>query len=65
MRSAAGTPLRRLAIVFGAVAVALAIAVPIGLSARSAGPVTNYNVYVGGKGKANRATRGQTHDEKA
>jgi branched-chain amino acid transport system substrate-binding protein len=53
MRSAAGTPLRRLAIVFGAVAVALAITVPIGLSAGSAGPVTNYNVYVGGKGKAN------------
>ena len=54
MRSAAGTPLRRLAIVLGAVAVALAITVPIALSSGSArGPVTNYNVYVGGKGKAN------------
>jgi branched-chain amino acid transport system substrate-binding protein len=54
LRSAAGTPLRRLAIVLGAVAVALAVTVPIGLSSGSAaGPVTNYNVYVGGKGKAN------------
>jgi branched-chain amino acid transport system substrate-binding protein len=55
MRSAAGTPLRRLAIVLGAVAVALAITVPIALSSGSArGPVTNYVTYTGGKpGKAN------------
>ncbi len=55
MRSAAGTPLRRLAIVLGAVAVALAVTVPIGLSSSSAaGPVTNYVTYTGGKvGKAN------------
>ena len=36
MRSAAGTPLRRLAIVLGAVAVALAVTVPIALSSGSA-----------------------------
>src|SRR6476620_886996 len=55
MRSAAGTPLGRLAIVLGAVAVALAVTVPIGLSSGSArGPVTNYVTYTGGKvGKAN------------
>jgi len=54
MQSATRTPFRRLAIVFGVVAVALAVAVPMALSAGSAGPVTNYLNYVGGKpGKAN------------
>jgi branched-chain amino acid transport system substrate-binding protein len=55
MRSAAGTPLKRLAIVFGAVAVALAVTVPIALgTGTAAGPVTNYVTYTGGKpGKAN------------
>ena len=53
MRSRAGTPFGRLAIVFGAVAVALAVTVPIALGTSSAGPVTNSNGYVGGKGKAN------------
>jgi branched-chain amino acid transport system substrate-binding protein len=54
MRSAAGTPFGRLAIVFGIVAVALGVTVPIALSAGSAGgPVTNYLTYTGGKaGKA-------------
>jgi branched-chain amino acid transport system substrate-binding protein len=54
MRSRAGTPFGRLAIVLGVVALALAITVPIALGTSSAaGPVTNYNTYVGGKGKAN------------
>ena len=54
MRSRAGTPFGRLAIVFGVVALALAVTVPIALGTSSAtGPVTNYNTYVGGKGKAN------------
>src|SRR5499427_3285180 len=54
MRSRAGSPFGRLAIVFGVVALALAITVPIALGTSSAaGPVTNYNTYVGGKGKAN------------
>ena len=54
MKSAPRTPGRRLAIVFGVVAAALAVAVPMGLSAGSAGPVTNYPAYVGAKpGKAN------------
>ena len=55
MRSAARTPLGRLAIVLGVVAVALAVTVPIALGrARAAGPVTNYVAYIGGKaGKAN------------
>jgi branched-chain amino acid transport system substrate-binding protein len=54
MRSRAGSPFGRLAIVFGVVALALAVTVPIALGTSSAaGPVTNYNTYVGGKGKAN------------
>jgi branched-chain amino acid transport system substrate-binding protein len=54
VRSAARTPLGRLAIALGIIAVALAFAVPMALGLGSAsGPVTNYNVYVGGKGKAN------------
>ena len=54
MRFAAGTPVRRLAIVFGLVAVTLAVAVPIALGNQAAGPVTNYVNYTGGKpGKAN------------
>ena len=55
MRSAARTPLGRLAIAVGIVAVALAFAVPIALGVGSAsGPVTNYVTYTGGKaGKAN------------
>jgi branched-chain amino acid transport system substrate-binding protein len=55
MRSAAGTPLGRLAIVAGVLAVALAVTVPIALGTDSAaGPVTNYVAYTGGKvGKAN------------
>ncbi len=55
MRSAARTPLGRLAIAAGIVAVALAFAVPIALGVGSAsGPVTNYVTYTGGKaGKAN------------
>jgi branched-chain amino acid transport system substrate-binding protein len=55
MRSRAGTPFGRLAIVFGVVALTLAATVPIALSASPArGPVTNYPVYVGAKpGKAN------------
>ena len=55
MRSAARTPLGRLAIAVGIVAIALAVTVPIAaLGRESAGrPVTNYAVYVGGKGKAN------------
>jgi len=54
MRSAAGTPFGRLAIVFGALAIALAVTVPIALGTSSAGgPVTNYLTYTGGKaGKA-------------
>jgi len=51
MRSAAGTPLGRLAVVFGVVAVAAAVTVPIALGTGSAaGPVTNYRTYVGAKG---------------
>jgi branched-chain amino acid transport system substrate-binding protein len=51
MRSAAGTPLGRLAVVFGVVAVAAAVTVPIALGTESAvGPVTNYRTYVGAKG---------------
>jgi branched-chain amino acid transport system substrate-binding protein len=55
LRSAAGTPLKRLAIVLAAVAVALAVTVPIALgTGAAAGPVTNYPRYVGSKpGKAN------------
>jgi branched-chain amino acid transport system substrate-binding protein len=55
MRSAAGTPLGRLAIVFVVLAVGLAVTVPIALGTGSAaGPVTNYVTYTGGKaGKAN------------
>jgi len=54
VRSAARTPLGRLAIALGVIGIVLAIAVPmaLGLGAAS-GPVTNYNVYVNGKGKAN------------
>ena len=55
MKSPARTPLGRLSIVLGVVAVALAVTVPMALSAGSAaGPVTNYLTYTGGKaGKAN------------
>ena len=54
MRSAEKSPLGRLAIVVGAVAAVLAVAVPIALGRDTAGgPVTNYVTYVGGKaGKA-------------
>jgi branched-chain amino acid transport system substrate-binding protein len=53
MRSAARSPLGRLAIVFGVVAVALAVTVPIALGRGEAGgPVTNYVTYVGGKAGA-------------
>jgi branched-chain amino acid transport system substrate-binding protein len=51
MRSAAATPLGRLAVVFGVIAVAAAVTVPIALGNESAvGPVTNYRTYVGAKG---------------
>jgi branched-chain amino acid transport system substrate-binding protein len=54
MRSTARSPFGHLAIVLGVVALALAVTVPIALGRESAGrPVTNYAVYVGGKGKAN------------
>jgi branched-chain amino acid transport system substrate-binding protein len=55
MRSVVGTPRRRLAIVFGAITVALAVTVPLALGGGDApGPVTNYVTYTGGKaGKAN------------
>src|SRR5438093_7293253 len=55
MRSTAGSSLGRLAILFGAVGIALAVTVPMALGRESAGkPVTNYLSYVGGKaGKAN------------
>jgi branched-chain amino acid transport system substrate-binding protein len=55
MKSSNGTPAGRLAIVLGAMALALAVTVPIALGRTTkAGPVTNYLAYVGGKaGKAN------------
>jgi len=54
MRSAERAQLGRLAIVGGIVALALAVTVPIALGRGTAGgPVTNYNTYVGGTGKAN------------
>ena len=54
MRSTARSPFGHLAIVLGVVALALSVTVPIALGRESAGrPVTNYAVYVGGKGKAN------------
>jgi branched-chain amino acid transport system substrate-binding protein len=55
MRSQAGSPLGRLAIVLGVVGIALAVTVPMALGREAAGrPVTNYLSYVGGKaGKAN------------
>jgi len=54
MRSPERVPLRRLAIVFAAAALALAVAVPMALGHDEAGgPVTNYNTYVGGHGAAN------------
>ncbi|MGZ4280920.1 MAG: ABC transporter substrate-binding protein [Gaiellaceae bacterium] len=55
MRSAARTPLGRVAIALCIIAVALAFAVPIAMGLGSAsGPVTNYVAYTGGKaGKAN------------
>jgi branched-chain amino acid transport system substrate-binding protein len=53
MRSVHKTPLGRLSIVLGALAVVFAVSVPMALGHEDVGPVTNYNVYVGGKGKAN------------
>ena len=55
MRSTAGSPFGHLAIILGALALALAVTVPIALGQEAAaGPVTNYVTYVGGKaGKAN------------
>ncbi len=55
MRSTARSPFGHLAIILGALALALAVTVPIALGQEAkAGPVTNYVTYVGGKaGKAN------------
>jgi branched-chain amino acid transport system substrate-binding protein len=54
MRTGDKTRFGRLAIVMGALAVVFAVAVPMALGHEEAvRPVTNYNVYVGGKGKAN------------
>lgn len=52
-RSLERRSIRRFAIVFGAIAAALAVAVPMAVGHDTAGPVTNYNTYVGGRGKAN------------
>ena len=55
MRSSNRGSLRRLTIVvLGVVALALAAFVPMAIGhSEAAGPVTNYNTYVGGRGKAN------------
>src|SRR5262245_4698276 len=54
MRSVHKTPLGRLSLILGVLAVVFAVTVPMALGrGEASGAVTNYNVYVGGKGKAN------------